>query len=181
MKNKPFWIKEALKHLGLKEDTSKSKHNPVILQMLDRMGSFSDEAKAWWKDDETPWCGLFVGYCLGVHRRYVIKNWFRASAWESPEQTKLDNPAYGCIVTFTRKGGGHVGFVVGVDDNDNLMVLGGNQGNEVSIKPFSKQRVTGYFWPSYWIDGKPVKSVPLESRYDLPVLKANGELSSDES
>lgn len=31
--------------------------------------------------------------------------------------TKLDKPAYGCIVTFifTRQGGGHVGFVVGVD------------------------------------------------------------------
>jgi len=28
--------------------------------------------------------------------------------------TKLDKPAYGCIVTFTRQGGGHVGFVVGV-------------------------------------------------------------------
>jgi len=43
--------------------------------------------------------------------------------------TKLDKPAYGFIVTFTRQDGGHVDFfIVEKDAKDNLMVLGGNQG-----------------------------------------------------
>ena len=50
--------------------------------------------------------------------------------------TKLNNPAYGCIVVFSRAGGGHVGFLVGKDKQGNLMILGGNQSNAVNIKPF---------------------------------------------
>ena len=41
---------------------------------------------------------------------------------------RLTKPAYGCLVVFTRQGGGHVGFVVGKDKAGNLLVLGGNQG-----------------------------------------------------
>ena len=175
------WIEAARRFIGLREDTSATKHNPQLLSMLDRMGSFSKESRPWWHDDETPWCGLFVGYCLGIAGRFVVKEWFRARAWESEQMTKLDKPAYGCLVTFTRSGGGHVGFVVGRDSRGNLMVLGGNQSNAVSIAPFQKSRVTGYFWPSRWINGKAEKSVPLEPRYSLPLLQSNGKVSTNEA
>ena len=175
------WIEAARRFVGLREDTSPTKHNPQLLSMLERMGSFSKESRAWWHDDETPWCGLFVGYCLGIAGRFVVKEWFRARAWESPLLTQLDRPAYGCLVTFTRSGGGHVGFVVGRDSRGNLMVLGGNQSNAVSIAPFQKSRVTGYFWPSQYINGQAVKSVPLDARYTLPLLKSDGKVSTNEA
>lgn len=175
------WIAEARKYIGLQENTSKTEHNPVIIAMIDRMGLFSAESRAWWRDDETPWCGLFVGYTLGESGRYVVREWFRAKSWESQQLTKLDRPAYGCIVTFTRVGGGHVGFVVGADAAGNLMVLGGNQANKVSIAPFATSRVTGYFWPSRWADGKAVKSSPASRRYSLPLINSAGALSIDES
>lgn len=176
------WISEARKHVGLKEDTSKSKHNPTILYMLSKMGKYSGESKAWWAEDETAWCGLFVGYCLGESGRHVIKEWYRARAWESVEMTKLSQPAYGCIVTFTRQGGGHVGFVVGKDKLGNLMVLGGNQSNSVSITPFAVSRVTGYYWPSMWDAQIKTKtlSTPAAGRYDLPLLDSNGIVSTQE-
>ena len=76
----------------------------------------------------------------------MVKNLFRASAWaDSQLMTKLYKPAYGCIVTFTRQGGGHVGFVVGKDTRGNLMVLGGSQGNAVSIAAFLSGRATGFY------------------------------------
>lgn len=175
------WIAEARKHIGLKENTSKTEHNPVLLKMLDAMGEFSNETKAWWHDDETPWCGLLVGYCLGVTGRYVVKEWFRARSWESDQMNKMSAPAYGCIVTFTRQGGGHVGFVVGIDRLGRLLVLGGNQGNAVSIAPFDQNRVTGYYWPSRWQNGEVIKSYPLESRFELPVLIAGGASSQNEA
>lgn len=55
------WINTARQFIGLRE-VKGTKHNPTIIQMLDEMGKFSNEARAWWRDDETPWCGLFVGY-----------------------------------------------------------------------------------------------------------------------
>lgn len=175
------WVAEARKHIGLKEDTSKIRHNPTILRWLDQMGKFSNESRAWWKEDETPWCGLFVGVCLGLSQRFVVKEWYRARAWESQQLTKLSRPAYGAIVTFTRDGGGHVGFIVGKDKRGNLMVLGGNQSNAVSIAPFAVSRITGYYWPSYWSFGKVVRSVPHEGRYELPLLNSNGKVSTNEA
>jgi uncharacterized protein (TIGR02594 family) len=178
--NELSWIAKAREYIGLKENVSRTEHNPILLDMLDEMGEFTGEARAWWNDDEMPWCGLFAGYCLGVSGRYVVKEWYRAKAWESSLMTKLDKPAYGCLVTFTRSGGGHVGFVVGKDANNNPMVLGGNQLNMVSIAPFALSRVTGYYWPSVWVKTV-IKSAPLPERYNLPLLKSNGKLSNNEA
>ena len=175
------WLAEARKYIGLKENTSKTAHNSTLLAMLEKMGSFSNESRAWWHDDETPWCGLFVGFCLGTTGRFVVKEWFRARSWESSEMTKLNEPAYGCIVTFTRDGGGHVGFVVGKDARGNILVLGGNQSNAVSIAPFVTSRVTGYFWPSMWQNKAAVKSTPNAERYLLPLLASNGKVSTNEA
>jgi hypothetical protein len=76
----------------------------------------------------------------------------------------------GCIVVFTREGGGHVGFVVGQDQQGNLLVLGGNQGDAVNVKAFPLARVSGYRWPS--------ELVP--STEPLPVM-ASADFSHTES
>ena len=60
----------------------------------------------------------------------------------------LKEPTPGCVVVFSRDGGGHVGFVVGQDKAGNLLVLGGNQGDAVNVKAFQRSRVTGYRWPA---------------------------------
>lgn len=175
------WINEARKHIGLHEIKGKQ-NNPVLVQMLKDMGKYSTESKAWYTDDETPWCGLFVGHCLGVVGRFVVKNWFRASAWnDNVSMFKLSSPAYGCIVTFARQGGGHVGFVVGKDSMGNLMVLGGNQGDSVSIAAFAPHRATGFFWPSLWSSQKIVKDSPDKDYLKLPILSSNGKLSKNEA
>ena len=168
------WINVARQFIGMRE-VKGVKHNPAIIQMLDEMGKFGNEAKAWWRDDETPWCGLFVGYVMGKAGRYVVKEWYRAKEWASPLLTKLDAPAYGCIAVLDRAGGGHVGFVVGKDARGNIMLVGGNQNDEVNISPFAPSRITGYHWPSRWIDGSAMKSTPAQERYDLPLLSSDGK------
>lgn len=168
------WINVARQFIGMRE-VKGVKHNPAIIKMLDEMGKFSGESKAWWRDVETPWCGLFVGYVMGKAGRYVVKEWYRAKEWVSPLLTKLDAPAYGSIAVLSRQGGGHVGFVVGTDAQGNIMLLGGNQGDMVQISPFKPNRITGYYWPSRWIDGSAMKSVPAAHRYDLPLLHSDGK------
>lgn len=154
------WIKTARSYLGVSEIPG-SRHSTVIQGWLSKLG-------AWWRDDETPWCGVFVATCLGSG--YMLpKNWMRALEWLNVGRP-LSVPCYGCLVVFARSGGGHVGFVVGQDRHGNLMVLGGNQGNRVSIAAFPRSRVVAYRWPGI---------NPLPGRYDLPVL--DGKLSQSEA
>ena len=162
------WIVEARRYVGMAEIPGKQ-HNPTIQNWLRTL-------KAWWSDDETPWCGTFVAYCCRVAGRDVPKDWFRALAWADAGE-RLTAPAYGCIAVFSRTGGGHVGFVVGRDRSGNLMILGGNQGNKVSIAKFSKDRVVAYIWPS--VNG--AKNQPAKDRYQLPVLVSNGAFSNNEA
>ena len=183
MTNELAWIGEARSHIGLLENTSRTQHNPIILQWLEDVGKLEGVAKAWWSNDEVPWCGLFVAVCLGKNRRFVVREWYRARDWADDRMTKLARPAYGSIVVMSRQGGGHVGFVVGIDQFGNIMVLGGNQSNRVSIAPFSRERLAGatYWWPSIWRGGAVIKSQPLPDRYRLPLLTSDGKLSTNEA
>ena len=157
------WIAEARKHIGLREIPG-PKNNPVIQGWLRSL-------KAWWSDDATSWCGVYTAQVLQACKLSYPKDWYRAKAYLGMP-VKLDKPAYGCIVVFDRAGGGHVGFVVGKDRFDNLMVLGGNQGDMVSIKPFSKDRVVGYRWPNLY---------PTNGRFKLPLLDSDGKVSENEA
>ncbi len=178
--NELTWLQIARKYLGTHEKVN-GKSNPVLLAMLQEMGNFNQEQKAWWKETDTPWCGLFVGHCLGKAGRAVIKDWYRAKAWASAGLTKLAKPAYGCIAVKSRQGGGHVFFVVGKNAKGQILGLGGNQGNTVSIVPFNPADIDGYYWPSKLIDGKPVPSVPTEERYQLPIVSATAKQGVSEA
>jgi uncharacterized protein (TIGR02594 family) len=137
----PVWLRRARLEIGQRE-ISGSRHNLRIL-------SWWELAKLPFRDDETPWCAGFVGAMLedcgikstrsGMARSY--------EKWGQPCE-----PIPGAVVTFWRgsksSGSGHVGFVTGRDQYGNVMVLGGNQSNAVSIAPFDTARVTSYRWPA---------------------------------
>lgn len=138
-KNEPVWLIEARKHEGEREIKG-PKHNSKIVQW------WKDIRRGGIKDDETPWCAAFVGAMLenvGI----------RSSRFESAKSyldwgTRLSAPIVGCVVVFSRVGGGHVGFVTGQDAKGNLLVLGGNQSDEVNIRAFKRDSVVGYRWPA---------------------------------
>ena len=176
------WIKEAKKHLGLKEIVGTKAQNPTIVQWLKDMGTFPGAAKSGYFEDETPWCGLFVGHCLGVAERFVIKDWYRAGAWaDSSVMTKLDKPAYGAIAVKKRKGGNHVFFIVGKNAKGQIMGWGGNQGNQVSCIPFNAADIDSIWWPSKVVGGKAVKSSPSPERYVLPIVSSTGKFGASEA
>lgn len=148
--NEPSWIIVARRLLGTTEIPG-ARHNQTIIGWLDNL-------KAWWRDDETPWCGVFVAECMRQAGYSPPKHWMRARAW-ADWGIPIPAPAYGCVAVFARTGGGgHVGFVVGVDTAGRLMVLGGNQGNKVSIAPFNTDRVIAYRMPGV---GRPAVKMPI--------------------
>lgn len=156
----PKWVEIAQSLVGLTEVPGPNS-NPEIVAM------WKDIKRGGIKDDATPWCAAFVGACL--ERAGVKSSRFESAKSYLDWGDKLDAPVYGAVVVFSRTGGGHVGFVVGLDERDNLLVLGGNQGDAVNVKAFPKSRVTGYRYP---------KGV---ERSDEPLQIANAEISRGEA
>lgn len=133
------WMTEARKLLGLRE-TKGAQHTPEIVQM------WKDIKRGGIKDDETPWCAAFVGAML--ERAGIKSSRFESAKSYLDWGELLPLPLPGCVVVFTRQGGGHVGFAVGRDKDGNLLVLGGNQGDAVNVRAFPVSRVSGYRWPN---------------------------------
>ena len=156
------WIVEARKYIGTKEVPG-VKHSPLIL--------------SWWKkikrggikSDEVPWCAAFVGAML--EESGLVSSRFESAKSYLTWGERLSKPLYGCIVVFARNSGGHVGFVVGKDATGRLMVLGGNQGDKVSVVPFSVDRVAGYRWPK----------AALFTGAELPLLASTAAASTNEA
>jgi len=130
----------ANSYLGLKEWPG-AKHNETIVNFYKKAGHPEI------KDDETPWCAAFVGAVLAeagltgtgaLAARSYLK-WGEAVS-------DISEAEPGDVVVFWRgaKDGwqGHVGFFVR-PDGDKIMVLGGNQGNAVSIAAYPKSRLLG--------------------------------------
>lgn len=137
----PVWLSRAEKYIGLKEVRGKL-HSNVIVR-------FWQAIKAPVRDDETPWCAAFVGAVLedcGIRstRSAAARSYLK---WGY----SIAKPIPGAVVVFWRGNpdgwSGHVGFVCGVTERGNPLVLGGNQGDMVSIREFAKERVLGYRWP----------------------------------
>lgn len=132
------WVHEAEKHIGL-DEIKGPQHAAEILQF------WKDIKRGGIKDDETPWCAAFAGAML--ERAGIRSTRFESAKSYLDWGVELAEPVYGCIVVFTREGGGHVGFVVGTDGAGRLLVLGGNQGNQVNVRAFPLDRVSGFRWP----------------------------------
>lgn len=160
----PAWLTEGRRHIGVREIKG-PQHSSTIIGWLDSL-------RAWWRDDETPWCGVFVAHCMKRAGHSLPRYWMRAKDWLGWGES-VAAPCVGAVVVFTRDGGGHVGIVVGKDQRGNLMVLGGNQGDMVKISPFAMGRVSGYRVPAGY-------KIP-PGNLQLPVLSSDGRLSANEA
>ena len=147
--SEPSWLKIARSYEGLKEIPG-PRHNQTIIRWLGKLN-------AWWRDDETPWCGVFVAYCMQESWLPFPKFYMRAKAWSDyGSLLRRDRLAPGAILVFDRAGGGHVGFYVG-EDAGHYFVLGGNQGNAVNVMKLGKSRLVASRWPK----GEPVIGKPV--------------------
>lgn len=137
----PAWMTYARSQIGVREIPG-PQHSARIMGWIARLGRKLGVAV---RDDETPWCGTFVAEVMDRVGLSLPPIPVRASSWASYGR-KLLAPRYGCILVFSRTGGGHVGFYVG-EDATHLHVLGGNQGNAVSITRIARNRLTAMRWP----------------------------------
>lgn len=159
------WMSTAFKEVGQAEVRG-AKANPRILEYF--------EASSYWGTDDSgssnAWCASFVAWVMKQNGYAAVENAFRAKAW-SGFGKKISTPIYGAIGVKTRKGGGHVAFVVGQsNDGKYLFMLGGNQGDKVQIKKYPLS-----VWNTFVVPGNFDASV-----IDLPVYNRHAATAGRE-
>lgn len=169
----PPWLRLAYSFLGLREIPGPS-HNADILRWWERLSLP-------FRDDETPWCAGFANAMVQTAGLPIVaKNRAAALGWRwNGYGTRLPGPALGAVMSMERPGkpgSGHMTIVAGRDRHGNVMGLGGNQGNMVSINPYDlSARNAQYHWP----EGTPPPDVT--GLHTLPVITSAGAVLTNEA
>ncbi len=160
------WMKTALGEIGQKE-VSGTKANPRILE-------YFTASKFWGTDDsggQNAWCGSFAAWVFKQHGITPVKEAYRAKEWKGFGKN-ISDPIHGALGIKSRKGGGHVAFVVGKSpDGRHLYMLGGNQNNQVNIAKYSIDVWDKFVVPSNYD----------ETKGTLPVYTKGSALAGTES
>lgn len=95
---------------------------------------------------QTAWCAGFVNAVLNAEG---TKGTGKLNARSFMKWgVEVTDPSEGDVVVFWRESKsswkGHVGFFAGYDDEGDILVLGGNQNDSVSIKSYPKERLLGF-------------------------------------
>lgn len=125
------WMVTANREIGQAEVAGK-KANTKILEYF--------KASGFWGTDDSgasnAWCASFVAWVMKQSGYKPVAKAYRAKQWTIFGQ-KINAPVYGAIGIKSRKGGGHVAFVVGrSSDGKHLFMLGGNQEDRVQVKRY---------------------------------------------
>ena len=156
------WFQEARRLIGVKEVVGPG-NNPEIID-------WASDAGIGYDDDDIPWCGLFVAHCVSstLTSEPLPGNPLGARQWQKFGAPAMPTP--GAILVFWRgsRDGwkGHVGFYAG-EEADAYHVLGGNQGNSVSIARIRRDRLLEARWPATApiLDAGPVEIATGETMF----------------
>lgn len=138
--DQPRWLELAWGELGVAEAPGAANNSKVVRY-------YADAGHPEVHVDAVAWCAAFVGACLQrtgitgtrslMARSYL--DWGQA----------LEEPRTGAVAVLSRGSDpslGHVGFLVGVTPSD-VVLLGGNQGDAVTVQAFARSRLIGLRWP----------------------------------
>jgi len=139
--NDARWLAEAWREFGQAEYAGR-RQNPRIIELFREVGHAQIES------DEVAWCAAFCGACLERAGIRSTRSLLARSYLDWGQQ--LEKPRAGAIAVFRRGNDptkGHVGFWLAETDED-ILLLGGNQSNAVSVVRYPKSRLLSLRWPS---------------------------------
>ncbi|HAV2293094.1 TPA: TIGR02594 family protein, partial [Enterobacter cloacae] len=95
--------------------------------------------------NSNPWCASFINYCLKEAGYSMSGSASSQSFKKNKNFIKISEPIYGAIVVLRKKGSwtGHVAFIYCLFEDGEIGVLGGNQGNSVTINPLYQVYING--------------------------------------
>lgn len=142
----PRTISQGVKLLGVQEVVGRGS-NRTIMSWRDILNGAAPAGLPivkGYSDDDIPWCGLLVAFIIYLRRgdvNEVVANPLWAANWSKYGEgvANQNQPCLGDVLVFKRPNGNHVGFYI-AEDATHFHVLGGNQGNKVSIIRIAKNR-----------------------------------------
>jgi uncharacterized protein (TIGR02594 family) len=147
LENTTPWMDVAIAEIGQQEQCIADPYDPTSLIINLRVQNYFTDGGFSGDPVTTPWCAIFVNYCLqnagikGTNNPGV--NSFLS--WGS----SIDKPVFGAIAVYKDR---HVGFVVS-NNGETIYLLGGNQSDMVYINhssTWSTKRVNSYRYPSMY-------------------------------
>jgi uncharacterized protein (TIGR02594 family) len=154
LEDAPRHLLKAVELFGTTEIVG-PKNNPVIMDWA------KETNLKQYTNDEIPWCGLYIAVVMKRANRDVVKDPLWARNW-AKFGVEAKVPMLADVLVFQRETGGHVGFYVG-EDKTSYHVLGGNQGNAVSIVRIAKDRLIASRRPPYTKQPLNVRKIKLDS------------------
>ena len=164
----PRTITEGVALMGVAEVVGKGS-NRTIMGWRDELNQAGVPITGY-SDDDIPWCGLFAAIVTHRAGKKAVASPLWARNW-AKFGAGVTEASLGDVLVFVRNGGGHVGFYV-AEDATAYHVLGGNQGNKVSITRIAKDRCIAVRRPIY--NNKPDSVRPYK-------VAAGGALSRNEA
>lgn len=162
----PRMIVEARKLLGTVEAAGGA-NSPTIMAWAREVGGKVEDV---YRADSIPWCGLFMAVVAKRAGKTIPADPLWALNW-TRFGVAAGQPMLGDVLTFVRKGGGHVALYV-AEDATAYHVLGGNQSDKVCFARIDKARLHRVRRPVY--ANAPATVRPY-------VVTARGALSTDEA
>jgi uncharacterized protein (TIGR02594 family) len=165
----PRMLLEGLKTFGTLEAPG-AEDNPVIMGWAREIGIKRIEDA--FTSDAVPWCGLWMAVIAHRAGKPVNANALWARSWLTWGNKVSGEPKLGDVLVFRRgQTSGHVGEYVG-EDAHAYHVIGGNQGDAVSITRIEKSRLLGA--RNFYATAQPPNCRRV-------FLKASGSLSTNEA
>lgn len=171
----PAWMDHAWAEIGQRE-VSGANDNPRILDFYREVGH-PDATH-----DEIAWCAAFVGASLQRAGHDSTRS-LLARSYLNWGQT-IATGRLGAIAVFSRGGdpsAGHVAFYLD-SDSSRIFVLGGNQGDAVSVTAMPRDQLLGLRWPSVTTAADVARDAP-KSIFDIAlahVLAMEGGWTEDQ-
>lgn len=137
--NQHPWMAQAWAELGVAENPGTGT-NPRVTAY------YRDAGSPGVRDDAVPWCAAFAGACL---ERAGVRSSRSLAARSYLAWGEAADPSPGVVCVLSRgsdPAAGHVGFLVGMTDR-RVVLLGGNQGDAVTVAAFDRARVLGFRLP----------------------------------
>lgn len=131
----PRMLLEAIKLYGTIEVPGKGS-NPTITDWALELGIGA------YSTDAIPWCGLFMAVIAKRAHWARPPNPLWARNWTKWGNPRKGHAMLGDVLVFARETGGHVALYVG-EDRTHYHILGGNQGDRVSIVRRPKEPILG--------------------------------------